>query len=146
MNESKQMLSKSSHNCLLCKKQLALHFIGTDIQVESCFPCQKVWFDSEELKKFQLYTESRKDVKKIQLQEEASDVPITQLIFDQTYDRSVHLARHSLGLFAEMGMIEIGSNYAGNKITDTNFFKKYPILTFFLIVAVIILYFMITRD
>ena len=146
LNESKQMVSKSSNNCLLCKKQLALHFIGTSIQVESCFTCQKIWFDSEDFKKFKLYSDSHKKGKKIQLQDEPSDVPITQLLFDHTYDQSVFLARHTLGFFGQMGEAEIASNYVGNKITDTIFFKKYPVLTFFLIVTVIVLFCMITRD
>lgn len=143
---TKQMISKSRHNCLLCKKQLALHFIGTNIQVESCSPCQKIWFDAEALQKFQRYTHLRNEGKTIHLQDGSNDAPLTTLLFDNTYNHSSFLTRPSPGLLMKLAQVEFATNYVGNKITGTKFFKKYPVLTFFLIVAAVVIYFMLTRD
>lgn len=146
VNESKQLTAKSNQNCVLCKRQLALHFIGKNIQIESCYPCQKVWFESEDLQKFQRYTHLRNEGKTIHFQDGSNDVPLTTLLFDSTYNHSSFLTRPSSGLLINALQIELATNYVGNKITDTNFFKKYPVLTFFLVVAVVVIYFIITRD
>ncbi len=146
VTESKNLTSKSSRNCMLCKKQLALHFIGKDIQVESCYPCQKVWFESEDLQKFQRYTQLRNEGKTIRFQDGSNDLPLTTLLFDSTYDHSTFLTRPTPGFLMEVAQVELATNYVGNKISDSKFFKKYPVLTFFLVVAVIMLYFIITRE
>lgn len=135
VTESKLAHSKSSQNCLLCKKQMALHFIGQNIQVESCYPCQKVWFDTEEIKKFQKYTQLRNDGIIITAEKEHSLIPFTQYLFHSTLDNNYfYPGRQTL---IETGIGEAVVNYTGNKITDSSFFKKYPVFTFALAVAVI---------
>lgn len=141
IDESKKLNSKSSHNCLLCKKQLALHFIGKDIQVESCYPCQKIWFDPEEIKKFQTYTQKRNDGKTLYFESYTSNMPMTDMVVDQTNDHSTFLTRPSRLMVGRMGVGEIMTNLALNKITDTHFFKKYPLITFILVVIFLVIYF-----
>ncbi|MCM2352866.1 MAG: hypothetical protein NDI63_04555 [Pseudobdellovibrio sp.] len=131
---------------MFCKRQLALHFVGKEAQVESCYPCQKVWFDAEDLQKFQHYTQLRNEGKTIRFEDGFNEAPLTTLLFDSTYNHSSILTRPSSGLLMNALQTELVTNYVGNKITDTQFFKKYPVLTFFLVVAVVVLYFMITRD
>lgn len=140
VQESQHVISKSSQNCVLCKKQLALHFIGKSIQVESCYPCQKVWFEHEEIKSFQKYTQLRNDGKTIYFDNGTCGLPLTSYVFNATLGNSP-LASPSAGMLIQMAQVEIVTNYVGNKIADSKFFKKYPILTFCIVVAVLIWYF-----
>lgn len=141
VTESKQLLSKSSHKCVLCNNQLALHFIGKNIQVESCYSCQKVWFEREEIKKIQKYTLLRNEGKTIYLDNGTSDIPFTNFIFDETLNHSTFLTTPSAGTLVKIAQVELVTNYVGNKIADSKFFKKYPILTFCIVITVLVWYF-----
>lgn len=143
LKESKAAASKSSHNCLNCKKQLALHFIAKEIQVESCFGCQKVWFDPNEIVNFQNYTLKRNQGKSITFESNDTLIPFTKYVFHKTLDNNfLYPGRQDL---IDMATTEYVVNSIGNKVTDSNFFKKYPLLTFILIVGAVVGFLILSR-
>lgn len=123
---------------------MALHFIRKNIQVESCYPCRKVWFDSDEISKFQNYTNLRNEGKFLTFEDSKTLIPLTEYLLHETLD-SNYLIRPRFRTVGKMAAAEFGTNYVSNKITETSLFKKYPVLTFCLVMAVIIGYFYLTR-
>ena len=136
--------SKSSHNCVQCKKQMSLHLIGKDIMVEACSPCRKIWFEAGEIQKFQTYTQLRNDGKNLTFEPDDSLVPFSRYLFHRD-DDSNFFPQARLGAIASVARYEAASNLIGNKIADTKFFKKYPILTFCIVVAVIVGFYYVKR-
>lgn len=132
--------SKSSHNCVQCKKQMSLHLIGKNIMVEACSPCRKIWFEAEEIQKFQHYTQLRQNGKTLTFESNDSLVPFSQYLFHRD-DYSNLFPRARMRAIVSVARYEAASNLIGNKIADTKFFKKYPILTFCIVVAVIVGYY-----
>lgn len=145
----KTSTAKSMHNCILCKKQMALHFIANTIQVESCRPCRKVWFDQNEIEAFQKYSERRNEGRTYNSTDFNSLAPISQYIYleeselPETFGHFTRMNRAHR--FRDNALREAATNYLGNKITDTAFFKKRPVLTFCLIVGAGIFLLYLTR-
>ena len=134
----KKIISK--HDCLLCKKRLGIYFVSQNIQVESCYDCQKLWFDPSEIQKFQ----HEYEVKIVQQSLYTAQIPPTDTPHSAGLMNS-GWAHVDPTLATKIYLFEKTTNFVGNKITDTNFFKKYPLLTFCLIMAAIVGYFYFTR-
>jgi len=117
---------------------MSLQLIGKDILVEACSPCQKVWFETEEINKFQTYTQLRNQGKTLTFESNNTLIPFSQHLFNNSLDSNL-MVLPQLRVIRRVAFYEATTNYVGNKITDTAFFKKHPVLTFFLVVVIVVL-------
>jgi Zn-finger nucleic acid-binding protein len=136
LNESKKPTAVSQHSCIICKNRMGLHFMGKDIHVESCYRCQKIWFDPSEIRKFQEEYDRQINNQVIYKTNHKPDVaPNTEYLLE----KNPYLWMRPITPL-KLYMFETSSNYAGNRLSENKIFKKYPIFTFFLIIGIYIAY------
>lgn len=80
----------------------------------------------------------KNDGKFITFEEGRSSMTFTEYLFHKSLDLNV-LVKPAMYELGKLGQAEMLTNYVGNRVTDTKFFKKYPVLTFLLVVALFVL-------
>lgn len=132
LKNSRENKNLSKHNCPACKRRMGLQFFGP-MQIENCHPCQRLWLEQDELEKIKNYQKNKKDF----------NTPFSDAILGMDPNHE-SLASSFLILDPftayKFQAAEYVANKTVNKVTDSTLFKKYPVFTFCLIVALFIAY------
>lgn len=109
---------------------MGIQFFGP-MQIENCHPCQRLWLEQGELEKI---AQRQKD--KDEGNTTFSDVILGM---DPNHESwASHFLVVDIQTAYQIQFAEYMTNKATNGLVETNLFKKYPVFTFCLIVAVFI--------